>query len=213
MSHLKLERWKGTLDEINLSRIFGWSLEVRLSSGCRSASQPTGHYLFRIILQSRYANWTPAPCAKPAEGSSSWKVPITVLLVLLVIASSRQQAVQASERGPVLGKVHLAKAQLAISVAPLYVMWLPNTHVALMSHLCRIEVGAMKSHLRWDKSFSYFARSKALCRSASQPCHFLFRIIIILCRVASKCSCRTYVTPMSHWSWSNENVPEMTYLR
>jgi len=57
------------------------------------------------------------PCAKPAEGSSSWKVPLTVLLVLQVIASSRQKAVQASERGPVHGKAHLAKGP--ISVAPL----------------------------------------------------------------------------------------------
>ena len=56
------------------------------------------------------------PCAKPAEGSSSWKVPFTVLLVLLVIASSRQKAVQASERGPVLGKVHLAKGPISATV-------------------------------------------------------------------------------------------------
>jgi hypothetical protein len=68
------------------------------------------------------------PCAKPAEGSSSWKVPVTVLLVLLVIASSRQKAVQASERGPVHGKVHLAKGP--ISVAPLYIC---NSHTRGMS--------------------------------------------------------------------------------
>ncbi len=59
------------------------------------------------------------PCAKQAEGSSSWKVPFTVLIVLSVIASSCQKAVQASERGLVIGKVNLAKGP--ISVAPLYV--------------------------------------------------------------------------------------------
>jgi hypothetical protein len=69
------------------------------------------------------------PCAKPGEGSSSWKVPLTVLLVLLVIGSSCQKAVQASERGPVLGKVHLAKGP--ISVAP------GSATVSLASHFYR----------------------------------------------------------------------------
>ena len=81
------------------------------------------------------------PCAKPADGSSSWKVPLTVLLVLLVIGSSRQKAVQASERGPVLGKVHLAKG--LISVAPLY---LPTATINHRHRHCQCISACVRRH-------------------------------------------------------------------
>jgi hypothetical protein len=121
-----------------------------------------------------------------------------VLLVLVVIHSSRQKAVQASEGGPLTGKVHLVKGPL--SVAPLYAL----VHTRGTSH-CQTELvcpstrpcsfvfcllarkGArrpdrfsQKNRIRLSSERRSTARqiqskrTEFVCPSSTRPCSFVF---------------------------------------